>query len=114
VACPGRHEPPCAKLLGERVANPLEALSVGARGDQRGGSGVPQHIQPQLRIARKPAAVRAMHAARHVLGQRSFTHHGGAGESQKLAQHRGLGIEAMNQHGITQPLQASDLGVFGE
>src|SRR5204862_383571 len=66
------------------------------------------------RKAATPAALCATSAARATsFGQRSLTLHGGSGEPQELAQHRGLGVEAFKQHGITHPLQASDLGVLG-
>jgi hypothetical protein len=101
------------QLVCECVTDSLERLGMTPRGNHRRDPRLTHGAQPRARIARRPAAMGAPHAASYVLRKGPFVDVRGARDLEKLAQNSRVSIEAFREYRIAQTRQVLDLPIVG-
>jgi hypothetical protein len=101
------------QLVRECVTDSLERLGMSPRGNHRGDRRVTHSAQPRARLARRPAALGATHAASDVLWKGPFADVRGTGNPQKLSQNGRVGIEALGEQRVTQTREVFDVRIVG-
>jgi hypothetical protein len=107
----GCHQALGVESDGQGIADALEPRRVIARGDKGRDRRLANALERWTGLARNASAVRATNTVGHRLRERSVTDPRRTRHAQKCPERLWIGVQALPQHGVPDPLEALNLRI---